>query len=107
MGLKFSDEENYLIISLDGKLDSLNAREINEKIEEQLKHSNKDVIFDVEHLEYMTSAGLQVLLMASKNRNAKNKKTFIYKPQKIVDYVIKISGFYAFLQKIDKIAGRN
>lgn len=103
MSLKFTETEDSLIITIEGRLDSVNARFIGKKIEERLDGCSKDVIFNVEKLEYMTSAGLQILLAVSKNRKTIGKNTFIHKPQKIVDYVIRISGFYAFLQKIDKI----
>ena len=103
MSLKFTETKNSLIITIEGRLDSVNARSIAKKIETRLQGCTKDVIFNVEKLEYMTSAGLQVLLFVSKNRRATGKNTFIHKPQKIVDYVIRISGFYAFLQRIDKI----
>ncbi len=103
MGLKFEEKDSHLIISIDGKLDSLNARQVQKQIEEKLEENEFDVIFNLEKLEYMTSAGLQVILMVSKNRKAKDKATYLYRPQKIVDYVIKISGFYAFLKKIEKL----
>ncbi len=103
MELKFIEKESHLIISIEGKLDSFNAQQVYAKVEEKIKNSDSDIVFDLSNLEYMTSAGLQVLLMASKNRNSKGKLTYIYKPQRIVDYVLKVSGFYAFLKKTDNM----
>ncbi|NOZ12943.1 MAG: STAS domain-containing protein [Acidobacteria bacterium] len=103
MGLEFRETEKYLIISIDGRLDSLNARDVLNTINEKLENQEKHILFNLENLEYISSAGLQVFLVCVQNRKAVSKKVFIYKPGEMVGDVIKISGFYQFLEKTDSM----
>ncbi len=103
MCVEFKDSNDYLIVSIKGKLDSLNAKEVGDKVNEGLKNSDKDVLFDFEKLDYISSAGLQILVLAAKNRNSIGKSVCIYKPNEMIDNVITITGFYSFLKKIDEI----
>ena len=54
---------NVLTISLSGKLDAMSAPALEESISKQLS-SVSEVIFDVKDLEYISSAGLRVVLKA-------------------------------------------
>ncbi len=103
MGLKFEEKKGALIIEISDKLDSLNAKEIYDKIEERLKNCDKDVVFDFENLDYISSAGLQILISAAKNRKSVGKDVYIYKPNSMVDSVINVAGFYSFLKKAQQI----
>ncbi len=103
MCVEVKEDKDYLIISIKGKLDSLNAKEVGEKVSEGLKNSNKDVVFDFEELEYISSAGLQILVSAAKDRNSIGKNVYIHKPNEMIDNVINITGFYSFLKKIEEI----
>jgi len=99
MGLEFKEKESVLVIKIDGKLDSLNAKEVYEAVLERLKETNKSVVFDFEDLEYISSAGLQVIIATVKDRKAIDKDVLIYKPNSMVDNVLNIAGFYSFLKK--------
>ncbi|WP_022671231.1 STAS domain-containing protein [Hippea alviniae] len=101
MGVNFETKDNKLTISIEGSLDSLNAEEIYKEVENQLNSFEGDIIFDLEKLEYISSAGLQVLLMAAKKVDAKGFSAYISKPKSMVDEVLKISGFYSFLKKME------
>ncbi len=103
MNLEFLEKDEYLVIKITDKLDSLNAKEINDEIEKRLSSLNKDVVFDFGNLNYISSAGLQVLISCAKNREEIGKKVFIFKPNEMVDNIINVTGFYSFLKKIDKI----
>ncbi|WP_025209350.1 STAS domain-containing protein [Hippea sp. KM1] len=99
MGLEFKEKDGVLVIKIDGKLDSLNAKEVYEAVLERLKETDKSVVFDFEDLEYISSAGLQVIIATVKDRKAINKDVSIYKPNGMVDNVLNIAGFYSFLKK--------
>jgi anti-anti-sigma factor len=103
MCVEFKDSNDYLIVSIKGKLDSLNSKEVGKKIDEWIKNSNKDVVFDFEGLDYISSAGLQILVTIAKNRSAIGKYVYIYKPNDMIDNIITITGFYSFLKKIDEL----
>ena len=101
--LAFENKESYMVISIKDKMDSTNAQDIGKIIEEKINTFDGDIVLDVENLEYMTSAGLQTILMIAKNRKNINRTVSVLKPQKAVDYVLRISGFYEFLDKVNSL----
>ena len=66
--LKFSFSEGLLTVFADGRIDSNNAPEIEKEIFENAAGSNcENIIFDAEKLEYISSAGLRVVLKMKKS----------------------------------------
>lgn len=69
MKLNFSmnQESNSLMILLEGKIDSSNVAKAEEAITElQKMHEGAEIIFDAKNLEYISSAGLRLLLKVRK-----------------------------------------
>ena len=60
-------EENILYLELNGKIDSSNAAQAEEEIR-AIKEAHPDLksVLDAEHLEYLSSAGLRVILRMRK-----------------------------------------
>ena len=57
------------IINLSGRIDSNNITEIEEKILEDIKDYNGDITLDANDLEYISSAGLRMILIIKKANN--------------------------------------
>ena len=55
--------DSELTVALEGRLDTLTSPELEEKLEPALEGVTK-LIFDFEKLEYISSAGLRILLTA-------------------------------------------
>lgn len=84
--------KDSLVVSLNGRLDTTTSVELdtkikNEKIEEDL------VILDFTELEYISSAGLRVLLSIKKMLDASNKKLEIHNINQVVKEVFSVTGF--------------
>lgn len=91
MTINKTENEKQLIISLEGRLDTATSPQL----EVELKRSvgDKDtLIFDFEKLEYISSAGLRVLLSAQKVMNRQGKMTVKNVNQTIMD-VFDVTGF--------------
>ena len=63
MKITMNRNGNELIVSLEGRLDTLTAPELEEQLEPALDGVEK-LIFDLAELKYISSAGLRVLLTA-------------------------------------------
>ena len=65
--MEFRTDKNILYINLEGKIDATNAPEFEEKINE-IKNANQGMhtVLDADNLEYISSAGLRVLLRLRK-----------------------------------------
>ncbi len=89
-----------LIVAISGRLDSLNAQRVKEEMERILSESDEELVLDFSNLSYISSAGLQVVLLCIKNRQAKGKSVKVLGASGIVDEVLRVSGFYSFLEKV-------
>ena len=63
-----------LTVRLEGKLNTTAAMELDEKLRQVLP-GVKELVLDLEKLEYITSAGLRVLLFAQKTMATQGKMT--------------------------------
>lgn len=64
MKIDYKIENDIFNLYFDGEINSTNSQEVEEKINEALKENkdNLDIIFDVEKLTYISSAGLRIVL---------------------------------------------
>ena len=82
---------NALTLALDGRLDTMTAP----KLDETLKNLPEDVnelTLDFEKLEYISSAGLRVLLSAQKKMQAKGGMKVLH-VNEIVMEIFEVTGF--------------
>ena len=65
--LEFRTDKNILYINIEGKIDATNAPEFEEKLNEVIKaNQGMHTVLDADNLEYISSAGLRVLLRLRK-----------------------------------------
>lgn len=97
-GLKISFErvDKDLTISLRGKLDTLAANEAKKIIVEELAGAT-NVIFDLQGLEYISSAGLRLLVIAMKTVKADGGTMSIKHVGKQVKEALTLTGFAQLL----------
>ena len=66
--LEFRTDKNILYINIEGKIDATNAPEFEEKLNEVIKaNQGMHTVLDADNLEYISSAGLRVLLRLRKS----------------------------------------
>ena len=82
---------NELTIALDGRLDTLTAPDLEEQLEPALEGVEK-LIFDFEKLEYISSAGLRVLLTAMQIMEEQGEMIVRNVCREIMD-VFEVTGF--------------
>lgn len=80
------------IVELIGRLDTTSVEEFNEEIAE-IVAENKDIIFDCNELEYISSSGLRSLLNLHKQLKAKGGQLAIKNLQQTVKSVFDLTGF--------------
>lgn len=78
-----------LTVVLEGRLDTMTAPELEKELKEHYG-SVTEIIFDLEKLEYISSAGLRVVLGANK---AVSGKLFVKNANEIVMEVFEVTGF--------------
>ena len=85
------------VFKIKGRLDSKTSTEFEEKIIEASKGGAKSMIFDFKNLEYISSAGLRVILKATKEIKKINGLIVLCSMQDYVREVFEIAGFDTFL----------
>lgn len=84
-----------LNIALSGRLDTTTAPELEGKLSEVLE-GVKDLVFDLKELEYISSAGLRVLLATQKTMNKVGTMKVINVAPSVME-VFEITGFVDIL----------
>lgn len=89
MKLEFNKNGENLIVTLEGRLDTTTAPELDSFLTENLMGVNS-LTLDCANLVYVSSAGLRVLLTAHKKMKGLMKLTNV---QELVMEVFEITGF--------------
>ncbi len=91
MTIKKTKENTTLCVALEGRLDTTTAPQL----EEELKNSMDgitELILDFEKLDYISSAGLRVLLSAQKVMNKQGEMRLIHVSD-VVNEIFEVTGF--------------
>lgn len=94
MKIEFTDENGLLNIVLDGRLDSASAGELNSVLDEKLTDDARALYFDMSSVDYVSSKGLRVLVLAYKKMNG--KMVTIANANDSVKEVLRLSGLLKF-----------
>ena len=88
-------QDKEACIALEGRLDTTTAPELETAVKESLEGISA-LTFDFEKLEYISSAGLRVLLGAQKMMNKQGKMVISHVNQTVME-VFEITGFVDIL----------
>ena len=87
--------EKNLVVALEGRLDTTTAPQLEEELKTGLEGVT-DLVIDLSKLEYISSAGLRVLLSAFKIMRNKGKMK-VTNANELVKEVFEVTGFSDFL----------
>lgn len=96
MKINKEKENEKLIISLEGRLDTVTAPDL-EKVISNETDGIKELVIDMKELEYISSAGLRVLLAVQKKMN----KTGSLKITDVCDTVMEVFEMTGFSDILD------
>ena len=91
MTINVNKEGEKLTIIPEGRIDTVTAPEFSKAIDDNIE-GVKDLVIDFEKLEYISSAGLRVLLTAQKTMTKAGSMKLIHVADVIMD-VFNITGF--------------
>lgn len=91
LNINKEQENGTLTIALEGRLDTVTAPDLEAEISASIDDV-ENLKFDMEALEYISSAGLRVLLSAQKNM-AKKGTMVLYNVNETVMEIFDVTGF--------------
>ena len=90
-------QDEILIFKLKGRLDSKTSPDFEKKIFDAIESGSIHMVVDFEELDYISSAGLRVILKATKNLKRSDGRFVLCAMKDYVKEVFEISGFDTFL----------
>ncbi len=89
---------NTTIFYLKGRLDGVSSPQIQEEISKLLEHGTQNLILDCSDLEYMSSAGIRVLLQSYYQTTKKKGKIALTSVPKSIEQTLYITGFLSYFR---------
>jgi anti-sigma B factor antagonist len=100
MKVQVSEEDNISTVSLEGSIDGKTAPLVKEELRPTLDKA-ENVILDMSKVDYMSSAGLRLLLLIYREFTAKSGKLVLVGVSPDIQSVMSHTGFLNFF----KLAG--
>lgn len=96
--MKISEEVkgDIAIVRIEGRLDAVTSAQIEAKIQKLLE-GKKKLVINLQDVDYLSSAGIRVLLATFKKIKAQNGKLAICSLTDDVMEIIKMAGFHTIL----------
>ena len=92
MTIKKTVDGDKLVLDLEGRLDTITAPQLENELKVSL-YDIKELTLDMEKLEYLSSAGLRVLLAAQKQMQKQQGNMVIVNVNEIIMEVFEVTGF--------------
>jgi anti-sigma B factor antagonist len=97
MTVDIKEQNNVVIVSITGSIDSKTAGEFQKQILEGTADTSK-VIMDLSKVDFVSSAGLRILLMVYRQIKSKDGKVILVGVSEEIQDVMSITGFINFFE---------
>ncbi len=101
MDINFIKQGDWMIVSVEGRMDTVSAPEFDKIVQQRILEGSSRLIVDFSKLDYISSAGLRSILLAGKTSKAKGGELACCGLKGVVKKVFDISGFHKLLPVFD------
>lgn len=102
---ELQSQNDWQILAISGRIDTVTANAAENKAKEILDNSNKFAL-DLNKLDYISSAGLRVLLRLAKKSKAEQKSFVLINPHGLVKEILEESGLdilFTIIKETDEL----
>jgi len=103
MDINVTTESNVAVFAVIGQLDAITSPELEERLTRWFEQPGASLVFDLEGLDYISSAGLRIILSAAKKMKARNGKLCLARPRSRVKEAFQISGFISIIPSFETL----
>jgi len=103
MEIKQKEENGIVSIAIKGRLDADSSPEAEKVVKKALEGQVTRVLFNLGALEYLSSAGLRVLLSAAKEIRRREGKIVLCSLNEFVKEIFEVSGFQSLIPITDSV----
>jgi anti-anti-sigma factor len=93
LNIEMDEIDELLILRLDGRLDAATTSILDRKIQTLIDEGHIRIALDFSDLEYLSSAGMRVLLSESRKLHAKKGAFLLFSLSSEIEDVLKMAGF--------------
>ncbi|MBC3887220.1 anti-sigma factor antagonist [Acetobacterium paludosum] len=97
MNIEFKKENENTVVDMEGRLDTNTAPDFQKELEEYYNAQGFSLILDFEKLDFVSSAGLRVLLLIQKKSKALSGNMIIKNVKPEIQEVFNMTGFSEIL----------
>ena len=90
--------EDTITIEVEGRLDTVTSSQLEQEVSEVFEEEKSNIVFDFTSLEYISSAGLRVLLASQKQVNSLGTEMRIVGANDVVNEIFEIPGSSDIMQ---------
>ena len=91
--IELEEIEHRVILRIDGRLDAASAPLLERKMMSLIDEDHYHLILDFSRVDYLSSAGMRVLLSTSKKLKSKKGNLILFSLAEDVAEIIKMAGF--------------
>lgn len=93
MNLKKDKIGNFSVLKIKGKIDTIHSGDLEKEVNQLFDNGEKHLIFNCGEMNYISSSGLRVFLVAQKKAISTNGKLYLSNMQPSIQEIFRISGF--------------
>lgn len=101
MELTARNEKSAAVIIVRGRIDATTAPQFEKGLEESTAGENKILVLSMSDLNYISSAGLRVVLQAAKDLKARQGDIFLVGLKGKVKEILELSGFLSIFKTFE------
>lgn len=103
MEIQETQQNNVKVFRLSGRLDSNTSPTLEKKLNEAIENGIHNMVIDFEKLDYISSAGLRIILKTTKDLKKRDGDIVLCAMQDYVKEVFEIAGFDSFLPIVPEV----
>ena len=103
MEINHKEENGIVFIAIKGRLDADSSPEAEIIVKDVLDGPANRMLFDLRDLEYLSSAGLRILLSAAKEMRRRNGQIVLCDLNEFVKEIFEVSGFQSLIPITDSV----
>lgn len=110
MQIKFSTNNGFKIISVEGRIDTITAGDFESQVLPYTQDGNSALIIDCSNLGYISSSGLRIFLILQKRVSANGGRLMLCSMQPGIREIFDISGFsniFSIFHDLDQALASN
>lgn len=93
MNIKKEKIGDFTVLRIKGRIDTVHSSTLEGEVNQLFDNGEKNLIFNCSEVDYISSSGLRVFLVAQKKAISTNGKLYLCNMQPTIQEIFRISGF--------------